>query len=125
MITRLCIVALASSFLLPASAFAAPDISGNVVLANMDRYPVTLRIGPARRDVQPRKASVIKPGALPLTVEYWSGNTTAGWKKQVIKSPGVYGFNFRRGHWSVAELKKGKTARAAPPKSQKTLNPEK
>ncbi|MHC4179499.1 MAG: hypothetical protein ACYSWU_18460, partial [Planctomycetota bacterium] len=109
------IVAVTFALLAPASAPSAPDVSGKVVLANMDRYPVTLRIGPARREIRPKKASVVTPKAFPLTVQYWSGNTKAGWQKKIVKSAGVYGFNFRRGHWSLAELKKGKTARAPKP----------
>ena len=112
---RLLVVLVSCVILFPASASAAPDISGKVVLANMDRYPVTLKIGPARRDVQPKKASVVSPKAFPLTVEYWSGNTKTGWRKMTIPAAGVYGFNFQRGSWTLAALKKGTTARAPQP----------
>ena len=112
---KLLIPSVMFALLVPANAPAAPDVSGKVVLANMDRYPLTLRIGPARRDVQPKTASVISPKTFPLTVEYWSGNTKAGWQKKAIASAGIYGFNFKRGYWSLAELKTRKTAPAVRP----------
>ena len=101
------------ALLAPAAALAAPDLSGKVVLANLDRYPVVLRVGPARREIQPKKASVVSPRSFPLIVEYWSGNAKSAWQKKTIPAAGVYGFNFQRGYWLLAELKKGTTARAA------------
>ena len=115
MALRLLLVAGMLALLAPVPAWAATDVNGKVVLANMDRYPVTLKIGSSRRDVQPKKASVVTPKAFPVTIEYWSGNSKAGWQKKTIVSAGVYGFNFQRGYWSLAELKKGITARATPP----------
>jgi hypothetical protein len=94
-------------------AIAAPDVSGKVVLANLDRYQAYLKVGTTRREVKPKKASVLSPKKYPVTIEYWSGNTKAGWRKQTINKAGIYGFNFKRGSWSLTELKKGTTRRPA------------
>ena len=94
---------------------AAPDISGKVVLANLDRYHVHLRFGTTQRDINPRKASVLSPKKYPVTIEYWSGNTKSGWRKQQITRAGIYGFNFKTGSWILTELKKGTTKRAPAP----------
>ena len=48
---------------------AAPDTSGKVVLANLDRYDVYLRVGQSRREIKPRKASVLTPKRYPVTIE--------------------------------------------------------
>jgi hypothetical protein len=50
-----------------------------------------------------------------LTIEFWSGNTKVGWKKQTTPAAGIYGFNFKRGNWTLTQLKKGKTTRPAKP----------
>ena len=55
-----------------------------------------------------------------LTLEFWSGNTKTAWKKQSIPAAGIYGFNFKRGSWTMTELKKGKTARPAQPRPRTT-----
>lgn len=41
----------------PAVAQSAPDTSGKVVLANLDRYDAILRVGKTRREIKPKKAS--------------------------------------------------------------------
>ena len=102
-------------------AFAGPDVSGKVVLANLDRYDAYLRVGNTRREVKPKKASVLTPRKYPVTIEFWSGNTKAGWRKQTIAKAGVYGFNFKRGNWSLTELKKGTTPRPSTRPSSKTV----
>ncbi len=93
-------------------AAAAPDVSGKVVLANLDRYDAYLRVGKTRREIKPKKASVLAPKKYPVTIEIWSGNTKQGWRKHTIPKAGIYGFNFKRGNWSLTELKKGTTQRA-------------
>ena len=91
----------------------APSIDGRVVLANLDRYDAYLRVGNTRREVKPKKASVLSPRKYPVTIEFWSGNTRIGWKKQTIAKAGIYAFNFKRGNWSLTELTKGATQRTA------------
>ena len=91
--------------LCPPTAFA---IGSSVCLAS-------LRFGQTRRDIKPKKASVLSPKTYPVTIEFWSGNTKAGWKRRAIPAPGVYGFNFKLGNWTLTELKKGTTLRSAQP----------
>ena len=93
---------------LPAAneARSAPDVSGKIVLANLDRYDAYLRGGKTRREIKPKKASVLAPRSYPVTIEFWTGNTKVGWRHQTITKAGIYGFNFKRGHWSLTELKK-------------------
>jgi len=110
MSARLLMAASVALLFTPSSLEAAPkSVDGKVVLANLDRYHVTLRMGKSRKDVQPKKASVLAPKKYPLELEYWSGNTRTGWKKLTIKEAGVYGLNYRRGQWQLAKLKSGKT----------------
>ena len=52
-------------------AFAKEKIEGKVVLANLDRYDATVRFGSNRRNIKPKKASVLTPKKYPLTIEYW------------------------------------------------------
>ena len=108
-------------FMFPVRVTAATDVANKVVLANLDRYDAYLRIGKTRREIKPRKASVMTPRRYPVTIEFWSGNTKAGWRKQTIAKAGVYGFNFKRGYWSLTELKKGATRRAAPRPSSRIV----
>ena len=102
-------VVLSATLLLPTVAQCAPDVSGKIVLANLDRYDALLRLGKTRREIKPKKASVLSPKKYPVTIEYWSGNTKAGWRKHTINEAGIYGFNFKRGLWTVTALKRGKT----------------
>ncbi|MGY8771148.1 MAG: hypothetical protein ACKVH8_22270 [Pirellulales bacterium] len=102
-------------------AVAAPDVSDKIVLANLDRYDAQLRFGTTRREVKPKKASVLSPKKYPVTVEYWSGNTTAGWKKHSFTKAGTYGLNFKKGHWSITELKKGTTTRSTTPPTRTVI----
>ena len=104
-----------------ASSLGAPTIEGKVVLANLDRYDAIVRFGTTRRDIKPKKASVLTPKKYPVTIEFWSGNTKAGWRKQTIAAAGIYGFNFKRGSWTLTQLKKGKTARPSKPVPKATL----
>lgn len=92
---------------------AAQDVSGKVVLANLDRYVAYVRVGSTRREIKPKKASVLSPKAYPVTFEFWSGNTAAGWRKQTIAKAGIYGFNFKRGNWTLTELRKSTPSPAA------------
>lgn len=96
-----------------AAAQNGPDISSKIVLANLDRYDAYIRVGTTRREIKPKKASVLSPQNYPVTIEFWSGNTRGGWRQQTINKPGVYGFNFRRGNWLLTELNRGTTARPA------------
>ena len=80
---------------------AAPDLKDKVVLANPDKYQVTLRIGGSQRHIQPRKASVLSPKRYPLNVEFWSGNARTGWKTTPITSAGIFDFRWRGGHWTL------------------------
>ncbi len=105
----------------PKLARAAPDVSGKVVLANLDRYDAFLRVGKTRREIKPRKASILTPKQYPVTIEFWSGNTKAGWRKQTIGKAGIYGLNFKSGTWSLMELKKGTSARPTTRPSSKTV----
>lgn len=110
---RLTPVILLAALLLPSTSFGAPDVSDKVVLANLDRYPAYVRIGQTRREIKPRKASLLSPKKYPVTIEVWSGNTTAGWRKQTIAKAGKYAFNFKRGNWSLTELKTSGTPTVA------------
>ena len=96
-----------------------PNIEGKVVLANLDRYDATIRFGSTRRDIKPKKASVLSPKKYPVTIEYWSGNTRSGWRTQAIAAAGIYGFNFKNGTWTLTQLKRGKTTR--PPQPSRTV----
>ena len=100
-------VIVSMGLLSPAVVQRPPDVSGKVVLANLDRYDAYLRVGKTKREVKPKKASVLTPKKYPFTIEFWSGNTKAGWRKQTVTKAGIYGFNFKRGNWSLTELKKG------------------
>jgi hypothetical protein len=118
--TRLTVtIALIAGMFLSSVAVAASDVSGKVVLANLDRYDAVLRIGSVRREIQPKKASVLAPKRYPITFEYWSGNTKAGWRKQSIANAGVYGFNFKNGNWMLNELKKPAARPATQPAAVK------
>ena len=81
---------------------AAPDLRNKVVLANPDRYRVTLRFGKTQRNVEPRKASVLSPKRYPLTLEHWSGKPAVGWAKTQIASAGVYDFRWQGGQWNLS-----------------------
>ncbi len=106
------LLALALLFSGPATVSqAAPDIAGKVVLANLDRYDAYLKSGKSRREIKPKKASVLSPKKYPVTIEFWSGNTATAWQKHTIRKAGIYGLNFQRGRWSLKELKKGVTRR--------------
>lgn len=96
-------------FCIATQGMAAPDTSDKVVLANLDRYDAYLKVGDTRREIKPRKASVLTPKRYPVTIEFWSGNTRAGWRRQTITKAGTYAFNFRNGNWALTELKKGST----------------
>ena len=45
----------------------------------------------------------------------------AGWRKQTITKAGIYGFNFKKGNWSLTELKKGTTRRPSTRPSSRTV----
>ncbi len=96
-------------------ALAAPDVSNKVVLANLDRYDAVLKVGSIQREIKPKKASVLSPKRYPVTVQYWSGNTKTGWRTQTISTAGTYAFNFKRGSWELAELKRPTTSRRSSP----------
>ena len=104
-----------------ASAQAKPNIEGKVVIANLDRYEAHIRVGSNRRAIKPKKASMLAPKKYPISLEYWSGNTKAGWRKQEIAKAGIYGFNFKNGKWTLTELKKGNTTRKAEPISRQAV----
>ena len=108
-------VVVSAAFLLPTAAYSAPDVSGKIVLANLDRYDAYLRLGKTRREIKPKKASVLSPKKYPVTIEYWAGNTNAGSRKHTITEAGIYGLNFKRGLWTLTALNRGKTAAAAKP----------
>ena len=82
-------VIVSMGLLSPAVAQSAPDISGKVVLANLDRYDAYLRVGKTKREIRPKKASVLSPRKYPVTIEFWSGNTKAGWRIQTIEAAGM------------------------------------
>ena len=109
LVTRVIAPTVMMATLLSSVAATAADVSGKVVLANLDRYDAVLKIGSVRREIKPKKASVLTPKRYPVTIQYWSGNTTAGWRKQTIAKAGIYGFNFQRGVWTLTELKRNTT----------------
>jgi uncharacterized membrane protein YgcG len=85
-----------------ATAWAtAPDLKDKVILANPDKYQVTLRLGGSQRHIQPRKASVLSPKQYPLAVEFWSGNARTGWKSTQVASAGIFDFRWRGGQWTL------------------------
>jgi hypothetical protein len=108
--------------LIEPSFAAKPDIEGKVVLANLDRYDAFIRVGSNRRTIKPRKASMLAPKRYPISLEYWSGNTKGGWRKQEIAKAGIYGFNFKQGKWTLTELKKGQTTRKVQPISRQAVS---
>lgn len=101
--------------LLATSALAQPNIKGKIVLANLDRYDAIVRFGATRRSIKPNKASILNPRTYPVTIEYWTGNTKGSWKQQTIPAAGIYGFNFKRGQWTLAALQRGTTTRPPRP----------
>ena len=115
------ILASAVAVLLSVSLHAETKVDGKIVLANLDRYPAHIRVGTKRREIKPKKASVLTPRRYPATVEYWSGNTKTAWQKQKLTKAGIYAFNFKRGHWMLTEVKKGKTRRPAPRPSPRVV----
>ncbi|WDI42100.1 hypothetical protein [Bremerella sp. P1] len=121
MTRKLLVTVLITVMLLPSTLFAAPDISNKVVLANLDRYPATVRLGETRREIKPGKASLLSPKSYPVTIEVWSGNTKEGWRKETITKAGKYAFNFKRGSWSLTELKKSTTPTISSPSSPKVV----
>jgi len=111
-VTRTLATVVVSTMLLAHAEEAAAklELEGKVVLANLDRYSLVFRVGKIRKDIAPRKASVLSPRSYPLTLEYWSGNKQVGWKKTSITAAGVYTFRYQGGHWSVARREPESTA---------------
>ena len=103
---RIPLIAIVIGLLAANEARSAPDVSGKIVLANLDRYDAYLRVGKTRREIKPKKASVLAPRTYPATIAFWSGNTKSGWRQQTITKAGIYGFNFKHGRWSLTELKR-------------------
>lgn len=80
------------------------SIEGKVVLANVDRYPVSFRVGSVSKQIAPRKASLLSPKRFPITVEIWNGvRARAAWERQTIPSAGIYTFRFQNGRWTLAK----------------------
>ncbi len=93
--------AVTASFGPTVQAAAPKDLKDKVILANPDKYAATLRFGKTQRKIDPRKASLLSPRSYPLTLEYWTGNTRAGWVTTQIPSAGVYDFRWHGGQWSL------------------------
>ena len=55
------VIALTVVMVFSSVAGAASDVSGKVVLANLDRYDAVLKIGSVRREIKPKKASALSP----------------------------------------------------------------
>jgi hypothetical protein len=80
------------------------NIEGKVVLANVDRYAANYRVGSVRKQIAPKKASVLSPKRFPITVEVWNGvRGRAAWERQTIPSAGIYTFRFQNGRWNLAK----------------------
>lgn len=78
------------------------DVDGKIVLANVDRYPAHFRVGKTRKEIKPRKASVLTPKRFPVNVEVWNGvRGNAKWEKQSLASAGIYTLRFQNGRWSL------------------------
>ena len=88
-------------------ASAQPNIEGKVVLANLDRYDAFLRFGKTRREIKPKKASVLSPKQYPLTIEFWSGNTKVGWRKQAIPAAGYLRFKLQTRNLDAHRIEDG------------------
>jgi hypothetical protein len=80
------------------------NIEGKVVLANVDRYPAHFRVGTLKKQIAPRKASLLSPKRFPITIEVWNGvRGRAAWVPQTIASAGIYTFRFQNGRWTLAK----------------------
>ena len=82
------------------STLAGPKVSveGKVVLANVDKHTASFRIADVRKDIAPRKASVLNPKKYPLRLEVWSGSrANARWVEQQIPTAGIYLLRYQNG----------------------------
>jgi hypothetical protein len=83
-------------------AAAPKDLKDKVVLANPQKYAVSIRLGKTQRNIEPKKATVLSPKQYPLTLEFWSGKADVGWTSSKIDAAGVYAFQWQGGQWSVS-----------------------
>ena len=94
----------ASGRLATAASNGKIDTKGKIVLANVDKFPAHFRIGKVKKTVAPKKASVLSPKQLPVTLEIWTGTPgQAKWRRKSISTNGVYTFRFQRGRWSLTK----------------------
>lgn len=83
---------------------AKPKLDGKIVLANVDRYQASFRVGKIQKQIAPRKASVLNPKKYPLALEIWNGiKGRPGWDKVEIKEAGTYVFRFQGGRWNLTK----------------------
>ena len=98
------------------------NIEGKVVLANIDRYPAHFRVGSLKKQIAPKKASLLSPKRFPMTVEVWSGaRGRAAWEPQSIPASGIYTFRFHNGRWTLSKHQTRPTA--VPARSAITTRP--
>ncbi len=90
------------------------DIEGKVVLANIDRYPASFRIGSIQKKIAPNKASLLSPTRFPVAIEIWNGvRSGPAWERQNIPAAGIYTFQYQNGRWSLSKHQpRATTARA-------------
>ncbi|MEM8680156.1 MAG: hypothetical protein AAGF97_12480, partial [Planctomycetota bacterium] len=99
----------------PCPVHAQVDLAGKVVLANVDRYPVSYRVGSLEKKIEPGKASVLTPKQLPLEFEIWNGVPgIAGWERQSVSAAGVYNVRFKLGKWTLTRFTPRPAAVTAP-----------
>jgi hypothetical protein len=106
------------------SALAGSKVSveGKVVLANVDKHTASFRIADVRKDVAPRKASVLNPSKYPLRIEIWNGNrANARWVEQPIQAAGIYLLRYQNGQWRLTRHSSHAKPAASTPRPSSTV----
>lgn len=100
-----------------------PSLEGKIVIANLDKYPVTFRVGELKKEISPRKASVLGPKNYPFEIEVWNGyKQDPKWEKQTIEQAGIYALRFYRGRWVFAKHEPRQTQGVSPGVPRRSAN---
>ena len=101
-----------------AQSKAKVNTEGRVVLANVDRFVASFRVGSVRKDIASRKASLLSPKRFPLKLEVWNGyQRRPAWENQSIAAAGTYLLRYQNGRWTLTKHQPrpaARTARATP-----------
>ena len=121
---RICMLVMGgvlSTCLVPAApAEAGRTTDSKVVVANPTKHVATYLVGKVQKDIRPGKATLLKPRAYPVALQYWSGSSKVGWNQTALPGPGVYVLRLEHGLWRLVPHKVGRDPgpRAAPGRSQ-------